>query len=116
MRRWLRDDRGFTLVELLVVLGILALIGGLAVPQLMGVYADAKAKAQTADLALIQSAVDRYFVDIELGKGGTGWPTKDGTAPATGASKDLDYDKLASYLTKAPTTPYKINLSRVVVP
>ncbi len=58
-----RKDAGYTLLELLVVMGILAILTALATPQLMSYFG--KAKAQTAQLQIenIGTALEMYYVD-----------------------------------------------------
>jgi general secretion pathway protein G len=54
---------GFTLVELLLVLGILALIGGMVLPRLIGTGEKAKAKAAESHITRLAMAVDNYYLD-----------------------------------------------------
>ncbi len=56
-------DRGFSLMELLVALVILALIVGLVAPQVMGYLG--RARGQTADvqIANIKAALNLYLID-----------------------------------------------------
>ena len=58
-----RRDAGYTLLELLVVMGILAILTAVATPQLMGYFG--KAKTQTVQLQIenIGTALEMYFVD-----------------------------------------------------
>ncbi len=58
-----RKDAGYTLLELLVVMGILAILTALATPQLMSYFG--KAKVQTAQLQIenIGTALEMYYVD-----------------------------------------------------
>lgn len=58
------DRRGFTLVELLVVLAILALVAALIVPSVMGNLDQSKVKADELAAAQIQSAAQRYKIDV----------------------------------------------------
>lgn len=57
-----RDD-GFTLVELLVVLAIIALIATLAAPQVLRYLGSARTNAAKAQIRNIESALELYYVD-----------------------------------------------------
>lgn len=54
---------GFTLVELLLVLVILALIGGLVLPGIIGKAEGAKAKAAASQVSRLAMAVESYYLD-----------------------------------------------------
>ncbi len=56
-------NRGFTLVELLLVLMILALIGGLVLPGLIGRAEGAKVKAAASQVSRLSMAVESYYLD-----------------------------------------------------
>ena len=56
-------SRGFTLVELLLVLIILALIGGLVLPNIIGRAEGAKAKAASTQIDRLAMAVETYYMD-----------------------------------------------------
>ncbi len=58
MFKRIRGERGFTLVELLVVLAILAILIAVVVPNLAGLTGGAKAKAAQAELDVVQTAMD----------------------------------------------------------
>jgi general secretion pathway protein G len=55
--------RGFTLVELLLVLVILALIGGLVLPGIIGKAEGAKVKAAGSQIDRLSMAVESYYLD-----------------------------------------------------
>jgi general secretion pathway protein G len=55
--------RGFTLVELLLVLVILALIGGLVLPGIIGKAESAKFKAASSQIDRLSMAVETYYMD-----------------------------------------------------
>jgi general secretion pathway protein G len=59
-----RRIRGFTLLELLVVLTILGLLAALAGPQLMGLLGGAKTKAAKLQLERLEIVLDLYKLDI----------------------------------------------------
>ena len=54
---------GFTLVELLLVLMILALIGGLVLPRIIGKAEGAKVKAAALQVDRLAMAVESYYLD-----------------------------------------------------
>lgn len=60
-----RRDRqgGFTLVELLVVLVILALIMGLVGPRVLSYLSEARTKSARLQIESLRSALDLYYVD-----------------------------------------------------
>ena len=75
---------GFTLVELLLVLVILALIGGLVLPGIIGKAEGAKVKAASSQIDRLSMAVESYYLDtgttpesldqlVEGGGGVAGW-------------------------------------------
>ena len=54
---------GFTLVELLLVLIILALIGGLVLPNIIGRAEGAKVRAASSQIDRLSMAVETYYMD-----------------------------------------------------
>ena len=54
---------GFTLVELLLVLVILALIAGLVLPGIIGKAESAKAKAASSQISRISMSVESFYLD-----------------------------------------------------
>jgi general secretion pathway protein G len=81
-----RRQRGFTLLELMIVVGIIAIIASLALPY----YRGAKKKAQEAvlkeDLWILRDVIDQYFAD----KGR--YPSDLETLVAEGYLKDIPKD------------------------
>jgi len=61
MRR--RGQRGFTLVELLLVLVILALIAGLVLPGIIGKAESAKVRAASSQISRISMSVENFYLD-----------------------------------------------------
>jgi len=60
----LRGERGFSLIELLVVIIILGLIAGLVGPRLFGRVGQSKLATARAQIELLGAALDQYRLDI----------------------------------------------------
>ena len=58
-----KNARGFTLVELLLVLVILALIGGLVLPNIIGKAEGAKVKAAGSQISRLAMSVESFYLD-----------------------------------------------------
>src|SRR4051794_32295671 len=58
-----RAERGFTLVEILVVITIIALIMSLVGPRVLNFLADSKAKAAKIQIESLASAIELYYLD-----------------------------------------------------
>jgi general secretion pathway protein G len=57
-------EHGFTLVEILVVITIIALIMSLVGPRVLNFLGESKAKAARIQIESLSSALDLYFLDI----------------------------------------------------
>ena len=88
-----KKRRGFTLVELLVVLLILGVLVGLAVPRYMESQKAARARTFAANVRQITSALEAYRVDNALGS-------------AAKYPDDLQVLKQKGYFTQEPINPY----------
>jgi general secretion pathway protein G len=58
-----RGERGFTLVEILVVITIIGLIMSLVGPRVLNYLTESKAKAAKIQIESFSSALDLYFLD-----------------------------------------------------
>ena len=58
-----RAQGGFTLVELLLVLVILALIAGLVLPGIIGKAEGAKVRAAASQISRISMSVENFYLD-----------------------------------------------------
>ena len=58
-----RRATGFTLVELLVVLIVLAVLAAIVLPKFVGSSTRAREARMKADLRLIRTAIDRFYID-----------------------------------------------------
>lgn len=60
MKNFIKNQKGFTLVELVVVIAILGILAGLAIPRFMDATASARGARIVADMRTIDSAVLMY--------------------------------------------------------
>ncbi len=89
--RLLRRDRGFTLIEIMIVLAVLAVMAAIVVPNVAGFLGRGKERAFEADRRLLQSAVDAWRTDISQ-RGGNPWPTVGGVKGALADNAALGVD------------------------
>ena len=59
-----RDEAGFTLVEILVVITIIGLIMALVGPRVLGYLGESKSKAAKIQIESFSSALDLYYLDL----------------------------------------------------
>lgn len=63
IKKLIKKENGFTLVELLAVLVILGIIVAIAIPAIGSVIENANGKAETAEKALVIDAARLYFIE-----------------------------------------------------
>ena len=59
-----QNEAGFTLVELLVVLGIVGMLATLMAPRVLGYFSSAKAQTAQIQAKNITSALELYYLDV----------------------------------------------------
>lgn len=56
--------RGFSLLELLIVVAIIALLAALVAPRLVGALTDSRVKTTRAQIGLLVSGVEQFYIDV----------------------------------------------------
>lgn len=72
LKRIHKDQKGFTLIEVLVVMTILGILAAIVSISLLGVTASARQKAKDAEKQTVQAALDAMLSDQQVPSTGTG--------------------------------------------
>lgn len=61
--KMLRRNKGFTIIELLVVISIIAILVGIAIPRFKGMQDEANGSKARAELRVLQTALESYYMN-----------------------------------------------------
>lgn len=90
MRQWWRGTKGFSLIEVIIVIALLAVLAGVVVPNVVRYVSGGKKSAYDSEVSIIQVAVRAYYADSQNMvegirrlpiKGGTGVDRSSGGTP-----------------------------------
>lgn len=105
--------KGFTLVEILIVVVILGILAAIVIPQFTSASESAKASSLVSQLQTIRSQLELYQVQHngnypDLSDTDDPWGPMTGTSAAnyTSAGEDTTGDDYGPYLQKAPVNPF----------
>jgi len=93
MRKLSKKNEGFTLIELLIVVAIIGIIAGIAIPNFLGARTKARVTRAFADMHAIADAIESYYLD-------------NATYPPAGTGATVPDTLSPNYITNLPKDPF----------
>ena len=107
-----RNDAGYTLLELLVVMGILAVLTAVATPQLMGCFGKAKTQSAQIQIENIGTALEMYYMENGSYPSASAGLQGFGRSHARGAKVERSLSQEGQEPAGSLGTPLPVQLSR----
>ena len=105
-------ERGFSLVELMIIVAILGILAAIVVPQLQSPATEAKEAVAKDSLRILRSAIELYTA--QHGGVPPGYTNDDPSIVPTSANFNLQMIQQGRYLIKMPGNPFS-NLDTIEV-
>ncbi|MDO8530891.1 MAG: type II secretion system protein [Dehalococcoidia bacterium] len=106
----MKEQKGFTLIEILIVLALMAVLMAIVIPNVQGFLGRGKQDAYNSDRKTLQVAVDGYYT---AAANRTTFPTKNGASgvPTFSANAYMDTDLLidGKYINELPASANVFN-------
>ena len=96
---------GFTLVEIMIVVAIIALLAAIAVPNLLRARKRSQATRVLEDLRLIDSAIDQYAIESNRATGDTRSAREYAMATTAAATPRWRPWRISTFTSQATSTP-----------
>jgi len=115
------NDRGFTIIELLVVILLIAILTAIAVPQLFGTKQRTYVASMRSDLRNLETAQEAYYVDNITYAGaltdlGTTFLMSPGVSVAIDSASQTGWGGTASHTATAQTCSVTISRAHQGIP